>query len=282
MTFEENKYKKDCYLKLKKLYIEKKYKEIIKEGVKYLEKYPDDINIRYMYAKALRREERFDECIENLKTNLYYNPEDQHTIIFLYYTYYFLGMYKEAYELFPKTLELTHGPKQSLSITKLVTRKALGMPCYLFASEKDSYVKNQILNYNSDLALLHIKKHGTNKENQVINKDTSSIFNDIDIEYLMEVVKENIKGVKKANLEEVLDIYFFGISNIGRDKDNIINYIKVVVVPNTNNVISIYPTIDIEEKYTYPLNCDHDKLFKRERKVKTMSRIDKFNKKYNM
>ena len=280
MTFEENFYKKNMYIKIRNLYMDKKYKELIKEAENYLNIYSNDINIRFMYAKALRHEERFEEAIENFKINLKYNSHDEHSILSLFYLYYFLNMYKEAYEMLPLVYE-TKFQKKSISITKLVMRKNLGYPCYINEKENNNYINKQIVNYDSDLAYNHISEH-TSLEEQMKNVKGSLMFNDIDLKYLISVVKENIPKNKKANIEEIMDIYYFGISNIGYDDNNIYNYIKVVVIPNTQDIVSIYPTNLIEEKTTKPLDCDHNKLFKRTNKVKTMSRIDKFKKKYNI
>lgn len=282
MTFEEKKNKKNMYIKIRNLFLEKKYKEVIKESEKFLELYENDISIRFMYSKALRCEERFEEAINNLNINLKYDSKDQHSLLSLYYLYYFLGMYKEAYNLLPRVYRIEQIHKKSIYITKQIIRKKLNLPFELNEFEKDNYVKNQIANYDEEKALNHINEHLLPVENQNQFQKYNSQFRDINIKYLMEVVKENIKNAKKVNSEEVLEIYYFGVSNIGFSNENICNHIKVVVIPDTNDIISIYPILNVEEKYTYPLNCDYDKLFKRQTKTKSLSRIDKFNKKYNM
>ena len=57
------------------------------------------------------------------------------------------------------------------------------------------------------------------------------------------------------------------------------NYLRVVVVPNTNDIITIYPTTTAPKDYITNINIDYSKLFKEEEKVKKLSQIDKFNKK---
>jgi len=280
MTFEENNYKKNWYIKSRKLFVQKKYKEYIKEAEQYLEKYPNDVFIRFMYAKSLRNENRLEEAVKNLEINLEIDPNDNHSIIELYYLYYFLKRYEEAYQMIPMVRK-TEFNKKSVSIMRLVMRKELGYPCTLFEEEKDNYVKKQIIEYNEKLAYDHILEHTQTDETEENIKE-KGIFNDIDLKYLIEVTKENILNSKKANIEEIMDVYFFGVSNIGCGNQETYNYIKVVVVPNTTNIISIYPTNVISEKDAKPLNCDYDKLFKRDNKVKTISRIDKFKEKYNM
>jgi len=278
MTFQENNYKKTKYLKIKKLYFDNKFKNLIKEAEKYLEFYPEDVKIRFMYAKALRHEKKYEEAIENLKLNLEKEPNDEHSIMALFFLHYYLYMYKEAYEMVPQLFEIDFSRK-SISILKLIIEKNLGYCSYLRETEKDNYLKNQIVNFNRELAYEHILDHTIDDE---FNENEKGIFNDVDIKYLMSSIEKNIPNAERINSQEVMDIYYFGISNIGYSGSELCNYVKAVVVPNTTNIISLYPTVDIKESTFQSLMCDYDKLFKRNNKVKTMSRIDKFNKKYNM
>ena len=80
----------------------------------------------------------------------------------------------------------------------------------------------------------------------------------------------------------MLEIYYFGVSNVGYINNTNCNFIKVIVIPNTNNIISMYPTNEADYNYISNINIDYDKLFERNNKVKIISRIDKFNKKYNI
>ena len=79
-----------------------------------------------------------------------------------------------------------------------------------------------------------------------------------------------------------MEIYCFAVSGIGYDENSICNYVKVVVCPNTNNIVAMYPFAYIEKENIKPLDCDMDRLFKREVKEKINSRIDKFNKRFNL
>lgn len=59
------------------------------------------------------------------------------------------------------------------------------------------------------------------------------------------------------------------------------DYIKVVVIPGTFNIVSMYPINLIEASSIKNLECDYNKLFnKNEYKVKKICAIDKFNKRY--
>ena len=166
---------------------------------------------------------------------------------------------------------------KSLSICELVINNDSKYVNYYKDGKRNYYIKRQILDYSENMALNYINRHTKYGDNNCV----LSIFNDIDIIYLFEVIKNNLKKSKRANINDVLDIYFFGINNIGyiKDSEAVCNYIKVVVVPNTTNIISIYPTTNPSIKDVKLLEYDYDKLFIKG-KVKIMSQIDKFNNRY--
>lgn len=279
-SFESKGYQLNEYIKLRNLYVNKKYSSLLKKSTEYLNYYPEDINIRFMKAKALRYLEKFDEAIEELKINLSIDRKDRHSIVELYYVYYYLNMYNEALELLPQLYENEYMNKQSLAFSEMIMKKSLGIDMKVKEERKKQYLYGQIFDYDKNRALEHIKQHADDNEKQ--RKETSEFNSNINIDYLFECVKENLKLSKKANSEEILEVYYFGISNIGySSNNNISNYLKVVVIPNTNNIISMYPINSIDTTNISPLTFDSEKLFiKKEEKVKRISQIDKFNNRF--
>lgn len=278
-SFEERNYKKNEYIKIKSLYVNKKYKALQKEATKYLEKFPDDINVRFMRAKTFRYLNLFDEAINDLKYNLSFGY-DCHSLTELYYIYYYLNMYNEALELLPSIYENKCINAYSASITELVMKKTLGMNMKIKKGANCDYIRYQILNYDKSIALEHINQHINENINSMDNMK-SCFSNNVDIEYLFELVRQNIDNSKKVNTEEILEIHYFAVNNIGYINEFPCNFIKVIVIPNTNNIINMYPTIDADYNYISNLDCDYSKLFKsNNEKVKSNSQIEKFNKKY--
>lgn len=275
-TVMEKQIQKDLYLRIKELYVNKKYSTVEKESTKYLDRYPNDINVRFMRARSYRKLGKFKDAIKDLNYILKFGYND-HSILELYFVYYYLNMYKEALELLPILYEKKAMKSYSVSISELVMKKQLGLEIKLKKGSRCDYIRGQILDYSTKETISHLDKHINPTE------DNISCFNEgIDIKYLFDVVRYNLDSTKKVNTEEVMDIYYFGISNIGTFKGEICNFIKVIVVPNTKNIISMYPTNNVDYNSVTNLDIEYDKLFKRDNKVKTMSRIDKFNKKYNM
>lgn len=272
----EKQIQKDFYFRIKNLYLNKKYSTFEKEATKYLDRYPSDINLRFMRARAYRKLGKFNEAIQDLNYILKLGYND-HAILELYFIYYYLNMYKEALELLPLIYEKRPINAYSVSISETVMKKELGMEIKLKKGARCDYIRGQILNYSTEEAINHLNKHINSTEENI------SCFNEgIDIKYLFDIVRQNIDSSKKVNTEEIMEIHYFGIGNIGISNNTPCNFIKVVVIPNTNNIISMYPTNNVDYNYVSNIEVDYDKLFKRDNKVKTMSRIDKFNKKYNM
>lgn len=258
-------------IKIRDLFVNQKYAELISEATDYLSIYPNDVVIRFMRAKSYRKKYMFEESNNDLLYNLSIE-KNAHSIVQLYNNYYFLNMYKEAMELLPELYENKFMNQLNLKITESVMKRKLGYRL----KETDNYVLRQINEYDKQRALEHINiKH----KRYDLQGRTTIFYDNVDVEYLYDSVVENLKNSKKANIEEALEIHFFALSNIGISNNNICNFIKVVVVPNTTNIISLYPVETTYDSEFTVLHCDRDKLIKRE-KVKTISQKDKFNARY--
>ena len=276
LSVQDRFYQKNTYIKIRDLFKDGKNKSVIKKATEYLDLFPNDIQVRFMRSKCYRKMEMFNEAINDLKYNL--NLElNEHSLASLYFIYYYLNMYEEAIKLLPLLYETRCINAHSVSISELVMKKQLGMEINVKESVYKDYIKRQILDYNEEEALNKI----STRENKIVEND-SYFNNNVNLKYLFDIAKESIKEGKKVNTEEMLEIYYFGVSNIGYINNNTCNFIKVVVIPNTNNIISMYPTTQVDYNYISNINIDYDKLFEKNNKVKTISRIDKFNKKYNI
>lgn len=275
----------EIYSLIVELYKVKKYKEVVDKVDKYInigfknKRYV--YNMRFLRAKSLRYLGRFDEAINQLK-ELINDPSDKSfSKLELFFIYYYLHRYEEALELLPDLYE-TNGKyfsNQSISITELVIRKNLGLPVSFRKGSKSDYIKSQIVNYNEQIAIQHINEHtyyeDSHQEHSLFNKN-------VNINYLFECVKNNLKNSKPINDNNLLSVYYFALPGIGYDSNSVCNYIKVVVVPNTTNIITLYPFAYIEIDNINMLNCDLNKLFNRQIEEKSTSRIDRFNSRFNL
>lgn len=106
-----------------------------------------------------------------------------------------------------------------------------------------SYENSQIINYDNYLAVEHIIDRHMN------NKTSGTNFNkDIDIYYLFNEVSNYLIPQYKFNKLVFNDIYIIPYSkltniNIGSNNEN---YLKVITLPNTKNIVTMYP---VKNKY---------------------------------
>lgn len=156
--------------KLIYLYKEKSYNTFLKLSTIYLKKYPNDSDIRFKRAMIYRNLKEFNNCINDYKYILSLGPNKnsyyKQALSKLYFTYYYLNMYEEALKLLPELYEKRAYDLYSISTTELVMKQQLGIYIRLKKDVKCIYVRSQIFNYSSDLALNHIKEHKYEEENK--------------------------------------------------------------------------------------------------------------------
>lgn len=108
------------------------------------------------------------------------------------------------------------------------------------------YKEQQYGKYDHKKALEHITLRHTSKNN-IPTKDTGTIFyNKYDLEELFLAISRNIEFEKreiKLNWD-FSDTYIFRFANIGiSDYDGRkLNFIRVATIPNTNKIITMFPT----------------------------------------
>lgn len=277
MNFNEYNKINDLYHRLKHSYFDKKYDRFVKEATKYLS-YRENHWIRLKRAEVNIILKNYSEAESDLK--LYLNDKSvkkiKYALMDLFNLYFIQGRYKEALKLLPYVKRIDVSDKFQFILVELIMKKSLGIPVET-SDYRYKYTYSQVLDYSDEKALEHIKSH--------LNEDDKyhSVFNEkIDLKYLFDKVKENLCTSKKDIGKSMIDVYYFGISNVGYTLGQIDNYVKVIVIPNTYNIVTLYPTFEANSDTLNYLDIDYNKLFQREEpKQKVKSRIDKFNEKYN-
>ena len=257
---------KDLYILIKDCFHKRKHKEVVKYSEQYLTYFSKDNNytqkVKYMKAKSLRFVGKFEESEKELEEilNESYNSG---VALMLFYLYIYTMKYEKALNLLEclyadKNLEV---PKDTLNVAEIFMNKYLGREIKI-RGEYNAYTKHQIIDYNEDLLMERINEHYARYNKDGI--ENPSYFNErINKEYLVKLVKENIPKCKKANVLDLLDVYYFCLHNIGVENNNICNYIKVIVIPNTNNILAVQPKQESEDEDNY-LVGDLGKLFNRD------------------
>ena len=136
-------------------------------------------------------------------------------------------------------------------------------------SYKMTYSEKQILSYNEKEAIKHIINHH-------VDKVKASRFNDnINIEELIKDVKNKLTK-DNVTYDSLFDKYVLKYRDIGYGMDNeSIHQLMVLTLPNTKDIITMYPCVGTESIFTLEELEEKPKP-----KVKRLSQIEKFNMKY--
>lgn len=269
------------YKNIKNLLKGKKYQALIKEANKFLILYPKELNIVFMKARALRALKEYEEAIIQLKYILSIEKENVYAIKELFYIYFNLSRYEEALKLLPLIYKTRCIDKSEAYTAEIIIRKNLNnLDESSKKLRKDSYTETQICNYDKGNAFCHILLAHSYKNMNRNSKVKSYFSDDVNISYLFDLVKDSLKDSVKADVDSPVDVYFYYVSGVGTSNGSICNFIKAVTVPNTEDILTIYPVDSLFCKEINDLDCDYDKLFNRKYKVKNLSQIDKFNKRY--
>ena len=274
--YDERMNKSRLFFMISELYTKKKYNLFIKKANKFLEMYPDDLSVYYMRGKAERELRDYESAIKDFE--LVYDMDNRtNALIELFYLYYFTNKYNKAMNLLPIVEKREIIEDEKLKVIKLVLKNKLGLMTIRDNFELDDYQSFQIADYSYRETLKHLRSHEKEKDDE-----KSQFNNNINLDYLLFKLKKFIIEENKYNMKSTLDIYYFGLSGIGFDRNgDISNYIKVVVVPGTKDIITAYPVSSVNCEVVN-IDYDRNKMFSQTNdKQKILSQIERFNKRYN-
>ena len=274
--YDERMNKSKLFFMISELYNKKKYNLFIKKANKFLEMYPDDLSVYYMRGKAERELRDYESAIKDFE--LVYNIDNRtNALVELFYLYYFTKKYNKAMNLLSVVEKRNAISEEKLKVIKLVLKNKLGLMTIRDNFELDDYQSFQIADYSYRETLKHLRSHEKEKDDE-----KSQFNNNINLDYLLFKLKKFIIEENKYNMKSTLDIYYFGLSGIGFDRNgDISNYIKVVVVPGTKDIITAYPVSSVNCEVVN-IDYDRNKMFSQTNdKQKILSQIERFNKRYN-
>lgn len=146
--------------------------------------------------------------------------------------------FEEAYQLLTENyIRLTNIiGKNVISNINFHIRYKLG----LVKKEEDvtTYYKRNLINYNEDDIIIHIKKHTDSSD---IKKVHTQFEKNVDIIELFNKVKQII-SISKPSYSTSVDFYHINYGNIiGNTNGEETTYLEVVTYINTKNILTIYP-----------------------------------------
>ena len=144
----------------------------------------------------------------------------------------------------------------------------------------ESYRFLQVADYHEEYFLNHIKSHMQAYNENSSNPNSSVFLEDFPIKEVVNEIKKYIPSNKRICPGHFEDFYYFKYDECGRDNNKLVNYFKIVTFHNTQNFITMCPTIGNDKLPFIDLNYLKENKIVNE-KVKTLSQIDKFKKRYN-
>lgn len=255
----------------------------------YMEKYPQDLLIYPYYASCLinlgdfkKAEEIIKYAEEKFKKDSHYQSEP--TKIEILSKQFFLNKirtlsyqerYEEAYSLCTQNQELIKAC--DLNALDFYCRKKIGRIISM-EREDNSYLFRQIISYQEEDFLLHIRKHMADYSNNLEGPDEAIFSASFPIHEVVEEIKKYLLTDIRTYPAYYVDNYFFKYDCCGKDYGKTVNYFKVICFHNTKEFITMCPSI---KGYGIPyIDLNYLIPEQKESKVKRLSQIDKFNKRF--
>lgn len=258
----------------------------------YLEKYPKDYAAYVYYASNLTTLGEFDEAEKVLNYVELIASKDGHFANEFSRVKRFetsilakrlrLLSYQERYEEILQLYYNNFQDAKQLDLYSLVfyCKKKLGK-LDLENEDIHSYVFKQIADYQESEFLDHIQKHSANYTENTTEPLARGIFTTkFSVNEVVEEIKKYIPSDKKLCAGFFEDIYIFKYNECGRENNKLANYFKVVCFHNTKDFITMFPIC--EGKYLPYVDLNYLVHDEENIKVKRMSQVEKFNKRYKI
>ncbi len=138
-----------------------------------------------------------------------------------------------------------------------------------------SYRFNQCCNYSEEEFLNHTSKHVSGDD----EPEGDGAFNEnFPIKEVIQEIKKYIPSENHYCQGFFERIYYFKYENCGHSSGKITDYFKIVCIEDTDHFLTAYPIIGNESLPYVDLNY----MQKKDNNAKRLSRIELFNKKYNI
>ena len=255
----------------------------------YFKKYPKDYSGYPYYCSnlitlgELELAEKILDYVEKeyIKDNLFNKEEKIKKFEYnMFFTRTKLLSYQERYEELYRLCvkNISRVADKSLNSVWFYSKKRTGR---LNNGERDanSYLFRQIVRYEQDDFYKHIQKHLSNYNENLEMPNTAIFEEKFPLKEVVEEIKKYIPSDKRLFLGFYDDVYYFRYDECGREDKKIVNYFKVVCLHNSQDFITMCPVKGSDNLPHIDLN-----YMKKEElsKVKKISQIDRFNKRYNI
>ena len=215
-----------------------------------IESNQENINLNYYLGIINFRKDNINEARKNfnicIDNNLSNSNISELQLIFIDIKQ---NNINEAYSKFKKLTELNFFTNNNFYIGNLLSAYLSSYYNIDFKLDSHAYSIKQILNYSEEEVKNHVLEHTIKKG------PNHSLYNEnIDIDKLIQYVKDNLNE-NTYNGNNFFDEYIIEYKNVGVSNGVVQNYIRVITIPNTDKIITVYPfseyKIETEDKI-YP------------------------------
>ena len=255
---------------------------------RYFEKYPKDYSAYGYYITALicikeldEAEEVLNNLINMISLDKKYQREDKYKEFYkknLFFCqlklYLYQERFQEAYNLYVGYSNLHFENSEFIPILcrkklNILTKNDLLLTPYLY---------RQVVRYSDEEFQKHVKRH-TYENNIDLENKNGAIFSST---FPLSKVLETLPNYLSCNQDNCIysgyynDVYYFKFENCGKVVDKTVNFFKVVAIHNSQDIITMYPCEETSIPYidlSYLMEDDKEK-------VKKISQIEKFNRRY--
>jgi len=254
----------------------------------YLEKYPKDYSAYTFYASLLITLSDLEsaEKILNYVEDLVNKDEKYVKDILKFksfktdflYSKVKLLCYQQKYDELYKIDLSDLKAKTDFDITSIIfyCKRKLGL-LDLERRVPNSYLFRQIVKYEENDFFDHMKKHLYEYTQNIDTLNKAFFYEGFDLNTIVDEIKKYIPSSKKLRPGFIEDIYYFKYNECGKNNNKFANFIKVVCIKDTNEIITMYP-IQITEDLPY---VDLNYMIKEDKqKTNRLTRLDKFKLKY--
>ena len=180
--------------------------------------------------------------------------------------------YSKALELLRDNINMFEEMDIPVTATLFFLRKKLSLLIDGVDYHNSIYFVDQIYDYSEEDALASIKS---------IETANISYFFDYDLVDELYYRIRKMLPTENISYNSILsNTYIFKYDSIGKVGDRVVNYIKVVSVQGSNDIITMYPYENRERASYIDINPYLEDVENGIYKSKRMSRIDKFNQRY--
>lgn len=255
---------------------------------KYLEKYPRDYYTYPYYISVLiilSELEKAEDVLENVMIMSnndvnFLNDFDKVKLVSRTINLVKLRLlviqekYEEAYKFYLENSYIFEN--DDIFFVILWCKRKLGKIDESLRDSGNTYIEKQILDYQEADFLEHIKKHLVDYNADALKPNSALFAFDFPINDAIEEIKKYIPSNKKLCMGFYTDYYVFKYERCGRCDDRVVDYFKVVCFHNTSDMITVFPSNYCSDLPYVDLNY----MIEEKGKVKQLSQIDKFNRKW--